>query len=137
MPRYRKPAAHPLTGINPPEYESILPKKYLADGELNPEAITYYRALHDLSAHEFAQFLGVERTSVYFWENGHRRPRHGNLVKLHQLMIGTDRLLLANGGLSVPHDKQLKRMFDSEVNEDWLREILFGVAQMGDETHKD
>jgi DNA-binding transcriptional regulator YiaG len=47
--------------------------------------IAQLRKRLDLSVAEFADRLGVHRTTVYYWESGHSHPRYRELIALNKL----------------------------------------------------
>lgn len=50
-----------------------------------PEAISELRKKLKLSVAEFAERLGVHRTTVYYWESGHSHPRYKELIAINKL----------------------------------------------------
>lgn len=89
----------------------VIPNLYLESGEVNPDAIRYYRHLHKLSQAQLADLLMVSKNAVCGWENGHFRPAPDVEVRIYQFVQATAEIMRQHDGI-VPPSKSFKQLLE-------------------------
>lgn len=56
-----------------------------------PQAIAKLRKRLEMSVIQFAERLGVNRATVYYWESGHSHPRYAEMLALNKLAEEADK----------------------------------------------
>lgn len=125
MAKPLKIVADPIIG-SMPSGPLILPSAYLPDGELNPSAIAYYRAAHDLDQATFGQIIGASQQQVSLWERGRSRPKARLHARIYQFVQATALLLQKYNGF-IPANLQAGTIFMGEEGEDALQTLLKAV----------
>lgn len=110
MPRKRPLKGRPIT-VEPNAIPVVAPRIYLNDGEINPDAVRFYRNQHDLTQEMLAEFFNVAAQSVAYWERGVVTPGTKNRDKLHQFFVASIRMLQKYDGI-IPPSKKFRRYFE-------------------------
>lgn len=133
--RKRKVIGKKIT-VEPQSIPVVAPQIYLQDGEINPEAIRFFRNQHGLSQAKFAELIGCSLSTAALWEQGRITPGHTYRDRVHQFCIMTIRLLNKFDGW-LPPSVMLNRHFYGPEEVAWneLLEIMMDPDVHG-ELHK-
>ena len=64
--------------------EGIMTKKYTKK-QHTPKKLRKYRMDHGYTIYSLADRMGVSYSSVSYWENGEKFPKHGKILELEQI----------------------------------------------------
>lgn len=123
--------ADPILGRMPPG-PILLPSLYLPSGDINGNAIAYYRHAHGLNQAEFGEIIGANQQQVSNWERGKVQPGKTSHTRIYQFVQATGLLLQKYNGI-IPANLQAGTIFMGEDGDDALGAMIRAVDSAAEE----
>lgn len=122
-----------------------IPNLYLISGDINPDALRWYRHVHGLTQMQFASLLGVGLRTYEGWEGGETNPRERYVAALDMFVRATARIMAQHNGIIPPQERLVRALVQTapgtwEVREsghEMVKEVLARQSEIVEELEEE